>query len=993
MTSRLAPGIVTGLTVAVTLLTVWALAGVEAERFRQSVHAQVFAHMNSVRSGLSREISHRASHTRSLAARLSRQPEIDGRRFIELVSIVAAGDELIRMIQLVERSGERHEWSPGGRDLEPDFKQAALSAIDKTARQVTDLGKTMIVARVHPLEKWSFLVCVAPLTEPSEAQQSHSPSHRGFVAMVLDMETLFTEYGLVGVSPKFRYAVYQKDVPGYEDTMLLGERNVFQDKPITVDSALPQGTWQLAAVPTEGWLAEPPNAWWFKLGGILLSVLAGALAWVLSHRRHGLKQMLAERTAELRESEEKYRHLVQNVNSIILRIDRDGVVKFINEYGLKFFGFPQEEIIGKKAVGTILPTADSSGKIQEDIVKDALSNPERYVANETENVLLNGERVWVAWTNKVVPDKSGHLGELLCVGNDITALKRAEFALRLAHEQLERRVEERTSQLKTLNEELLAEIADRRRAERTAEIANRAKSEFLAKMSHEIRTPINGILGMSELALSTALTPEQRDYVETVRLSADSLLALVDDVLDFSRIEAGKMDLNPVPINLHTRIENTMATLAIEGHRKGLELACRVDRNVPQFIVGDGNRLHQVLANLVSNAIKFTDHGEVVVRVDAVSRSGEEVTLRFSVVDTGLGIPQDKHEEIFEAFEQLDASHNQGRGGTGLGLAVASQLVRLMGGALELDSHPGKGSTFHFEIRVPLAPAEPGEDQQPPAELKDLRVLVVDDNATTRGIVVEHLQEWGALLNAEDNAVSALATLESAFHSSQPVSCAIIDHHMPDVDGFDLVRRIKKNPLFHNIRIVMLGSVGLTDDFRRSEDLGIEAYLAKPIRRSALRTAMVQAAKAGNPETDTSLLKGQPSMNRTTRPRRILVAEDNPVNQKLARKMLEKMGHTVDVTTNGVGAVQAAKKQTCDIILMDIQMPDMDGLEATLAIRELEQSGSRHIPIIAMTAYATGDDEEACLGCGMDAYITKPIRVQALFRTIEKLGREVGVQD
>jgi PAS domain S-box-containing protein len=678
---------------------------------------------------------------------------------------------------------------------------------------------------------------------------------------------------------------------------------------------------------------------------VLILASLGALAWGAQLRRR------------VRSATEVIRATLESTADGVVVTDGSGKIVTLNRKFAEMWKVPDDAVLSKSLsqflrgalarvndprqfLGRIMKEFASSTAVGHDVIE---LNDGRVFERHSEPQLLEGKNIRRVWSFR-----------------NITELRKSERELRKSEAEL-------------------------RSAKDAAETANFAKSAFLATMSHEIRTPMNGILGMTEVLLDTDLSPDQRENLGLVRVSAESLLSIINDILDFSKVEAGKLELEEIPFGLRDSIEDAIKTMSFRVHQKNLEFVYDVGLEVPEAVIGDPGRIRQVLVNLIGNAIKFTEHGEIVVRIEEEQPHNEETTLHFSVRDTGIGIEKDKLGLIFESFSQADSSMARRYGGTGLGLTICARLAEKMGGRVWVESKLGEGSTFHFTCRLKLQPQPHGRLKSlEAAELKGMGVLIVDDNATNRVVLQEMVKHWEMRPTSVDGARAALGVLDAAVNSEHSFPLVLLDARMPELDGFALVEEMCKRPQLSGATIMMLTSAGQSGDAARCRELGISVYLIKPVRQAELLKAICTALKGAPAETAAPLVTRH-SLREDRRRLRVLLAEDNTVNQKIASRFLEKRGYEVTFVENGFQAVEVSASEEFDVILMDVQMPEMDGYEATAAIRAREYGTEKHVKIIAMTAHALKGDQEQCLAAGMDAYLSKPVRPTELYDAIERV--------
>jgi two-component system sensor histidine kinase/response regulator len=786
------------------------------------------------------------------------------------------------------------------------------------------------------------------ITEQKLAENEIRKSRQVFEGIISTMQDIL--YSVDAETREFSYLSPSFErLLGYsaEDIRRMGGRQAFLAQVITGDNfAQQEDTFE--DLKKDKLVVPDWEEWWRCKDGRLVCLEDRSMPVYEEGRLIGTQGILRDVTerkqaeAELLREKKFLEALNLKSPAAIVVLDNEQKIVSVNPAFEELYGYENEDVVGLNldALVTTQETLGEAVKYSEQVMKEAV----RYIGKRRR--------------------KNGQLVDVEILGVPVVVSGERVGAIAIYHD-----------------------ITELIRAQREAERANHAKSEFLANMSHEIRTPMNGVIGMLELALDTPLNPEQQDYLQTSLKSAEALLTLLNDILDYSKIEAGRLDLESINFSLRNAIEDVAYTLARRAQDKGLEMACLIDPDLASNLRGDPGRLRQILINLVGNAIKFTHYGEIVIRAEPVKETSSHVLIHFSVQDTGIGIPYERQAAVFERFTQADGSTTRTYGGTGLGLTISKQLVEVMGGKIGLESKPGSGTTFWFDIEFEKQPPEKRGDTGPltlgPVNLTEARVLIIDDNQTNRMVLTKNVEALGSRVDAVSSGAKGIESLRNAHRAGDPYHVVLLDMQMPGMDGEQVARAIKSDPAVRDVKILVLTSMGHRGDAVRLEALGCSGYLLKPVKQQLLFDAVVTVL-GQKEDRSPGLVTRHLLAEQRKLGLRLLLAEDNPINQKLAIILLQKAGFSVDAVETGIQALEKVQANRYSAVLMDVQMPEMDGFEATRHIRALEQKSGEHIPIIAMTAHAMPGDRERCLDAGMDDYVTKPLESRVLFNVIDR---------
>lgn len=818
------PFLASAVIVLTIFLIVFSISILERKRYLNELRADTLNHLSSLRARIEGALNARLYLTQSIAAYVATHPNITQKEFEQIARELMKQDIVANSIALSKNAVITYIYPLRGHESAIGLDLRAHPERKKIVEKTIENRKGFVAGPVELVEGGLCFIGYTPIFLAVPANDKKAGEFWGVVDITILVENLLKEAGIYYESPILSIAIRGKDAEGEKGDVFWGDPNIYKLNPVSLSVSLPNGSWLISAIPKKGWSSTSPFTIILWTGGIILMIASGLLTFVLVRTPIKLKEMVASATESLNKSEKKYRELVENANSIILKLDTNGNITFINEFAQNFFGYKEYEILGRNIVNTLVPTTDSNDTDLSSMMREICLYPWKFTTNENENIKRNGERVWISWTNKGIYEE-GKLTGILCIGNDITMLKKTQQELQTHRKNLEETVKKRTEELAIANQKLKQ--------------VSQHKSEFLANMSHEIRTPMNSILGMTELLKETALTKEQKEYLEILESSGDSLLNLINDILDLSKVEAGELTIEFVDFELRELVNKIVSIMSFKAKNKGLTLTLSISPDVPNNFVGDPHRLRQILTNLINNAIKFTEKGYVALNISnqkIVKEQKETIaTILFSLKDSGIGIPKEKLDIIFERFTQADSSITREYGGTGLGLAISKKLVEMMGGKIWVESEVGQGTAFHFTIQMKVR-TDNFEGRKEEVTLEDsplsLRILLVDDSMENCLLIQSFLKKTACKIDTADNGLIAVEKFKTNSYD-----IVLMDIEMPVLDGYSAVkmmREYEKETGKASLPIIALTAYALKEEVEKSISAGFTSHITKPIKKSKI---------------------------------------------------------------------------------------------------------------------------------------------------------------
>lgn len=818
---KIYPYLLAVISILTIFLIVFSLSIIEKRRYLNELRSETLNHLSAFRARLEGALNSRLYLTQSIAAYVATHPNITQSEFENIARELLKQDIVANSTALSENAVIKYIYPFRGHESAIGLDLRAHPERRKIVEKTIENRKGFVAGPVELVEGGVCFIGYTPIFLATPYKGKKVGDFWGLIDITLLVENLLKEAGLYYESPILSIAIRGKDAEGEKGEVFWGDPKIYQLNPVSLNVTLPNGSWQISAVPKGGWNARSPFMIILWSGGIILMIASGLLSFIMVRTPIKLKEMVATATESLNKSEKKYRELVENANSIIIKLDTEGNITFINEFAQNFFGYKEYEILGRNIINTLVPVTDSNDRDLSSMVREICQYPWKFTTNENENIKRNGERVWISWTNKGIYE-DGKLTGILCIGNDITMLKKTQQELQNHRKNLEETVKQRTEELAIANEKLKQ--------------ISQHKSDFLANMSHEIRTPMNSILGMTELLGETGLTQEQKEYLEILKNSGETLLNLINDILDLSKIEAGELTLEYVDFALRDLINKLISTMSFKAKNKGLTLSISIADDVPNKFIGDPHRLRQVLTNLINNAIKFTEKGQVSLTIKTSDQKQNIVTLLFSVKDTGIGIPKEKLDTIFERFTQADSSITRRYGGTGLGLSISKKLIEMMGGKIWIESQQNEGTIFYFTVQMQIQPDNTAEIKKEEAKLDDkplsLKILQVDDSIENCLLIQSFLKNTDCKIDTAENGLIAVDKFKSNNYD-----IVLMDIEMPEMDGYTAVKIMREYEKEKGIKpkpIIALSAYAFQEEIQKSLSAGFSSYITKPVKKAKI---------------------------------------------------------------------------------------------------------------------------------------------------------------